>query len=129
MGFFLMAGGLEYKKLTATQSKTKLIKLGKIKTETISKDLFVVIVDHDGASLSNISVVSIGYSNISSNVRCYTANIKGKLEIYYDKDTLEYFIKPSDEWASIYVKRIDCVSTFSYERVEYNAEQHIKVGA
>ena len=49
--------------------------------------------------------------------------------MFYDKDTFDYFIKPSNEWDNIYVKRIDCVSTFSYERVEYNAEQHVKVGA
>ena len=126
---FFVAGGLEYKKLPATTSKTVLIKLGKVNKNVISKDLFEVIVDHAGASLSSISVVSIGNSNISSNIRCYIANIRGTLEMFYDKDTLEYFIKPSDEWASIYVKRIDCVSTFSYERVEYNAEQHVKVGA
>ena len=62
----------------------------------ISKDLFEVIVDHAGASLGNISIVSIGNSNISSNIRCYIANIIGKLEIFYDKDTFDYFIKPSD---------------------------------
>ena len=95
----------------------------------ISKDLFEIIVDHAGASLSNISVVSIGHSNADLNVRCFIANIKWTLEMFYDKDTFDYFIKPSNEWASIYVKRIDCISTFSYERVEYNAEQHVKVGA
>ena len=126
---FFVAGGLEYKKLTATTSKTVLIKLGKVNKNVISKDLFEVIVDHAGASLSSISVVSIGNSNISSNIRCYIANIKGTLEMFYDKDTFDYFIKPFDEWSSIYVKRIDCISTFSYERVEYNAEQHVKVGA
>ena len=124
-----VAGGLEYKRLTATTSKTVLIKLGKVNKNVISKDLFEVIVDHAGASLSSISVVSIGNSNISSNIRCYIANIKGTLEMFYDKDTFDYFIKPFDEWDNIYIKRIDCVSSFSYEKVEYNAEQHVKVGA
>ena len=129
MGYNPIAGGLEYKKLPATTSKTVLIKLGKVNKNVISKDLFEVIVDHAGASLSNISVVSIGYSVAGIYVRCFIANIKGTLEMFYDKDTFDYFIKPSVEWDNIYIKRIDCVSTFSYERVEYNAEQHVKVGA
>ena len=126
---FFVAGGLEYKKLTATTSKTVLIKLGKVNKNATSKDLFEIIVDHAGASLSNISVVSIGYSSAGIDVRYFIANIKGTLEMFYDKDTFDYFIKPSNEWDNIYVKRIDCVSTFSYERVEYSAEQHVKVGA
>ena len=124
-----VAGGLEYKELPATTSKTVLIKLGKVNKNATSKDLFEIIVDHAGASLSNISVVSIGYSVVGIYVRCFIANIKGTLEMFYDKDTFDYFIKPSVEWDNIYIKRIDCVSTFSYERVEYNAEQHVKVGA
>ena len=124
-----VAGGLEYKKLTATTSETLLIKLGKVNKNATSKDLFEIIADHAGSSLSNISVVSIGYSSAGIDVRCHIANIKGTLEMFYDKDTFDYFIKPFDEWDNIYVKRIDCISTFSYERVEYNAEQHVKVGA
>ena len=95
----------------------------------LSKDLFEVIEDHPGASLGNISIVSIGCSNADINIRCFIANIRGKLEMFYDKDTFDYFIKPTNEWSYIYIKRIDCISTFSYERVEYNAEQHIKVVA
>ena len=95
----------------------------------ISKDLFEVIVDHPGSSLGNISIVSIGHSNADINIRCFIANIRGKLEMFYDKDTFDYFIKPTNEWSYIYIKRIDCISTFSYEEVEYNAEQHIKVVA
>ena len=49
--------------------------------------------------------------------------------MFYDKDTFDYFIKPSNEWDNIYIKRIDCISIFRYEQVEYNAEQHVKVGA
>lgn len=126
----MVAGGLRYVKLGCVGKKNQLIKLGKINIKSINKNLFEVIADHPGSSITNVALISVGHSlSTAGEIRCYSVNAKGKVEVYYDKDTFDFFIKPVSEWDDIYIKKIDCSSTFSYDVVEFNAEQHLKVGA
>ena len=103
-----------------------MIRLGKISTAGMTmKDLFLVIVDHPSSSLSFTGIISVGHSSASQGqIKFQKAVIKGNVNFYYDKETLEYYIRPLI-WDKIYIKKIFCQSDFTFEKVKYDESRHI----
>ena len=128
----MMAGGLKYDVISFATEDNVMFKLGNFDKSTKAKDLFKIISDHSAGSLDNIAYVSIGSTGnpsepIERNIICKICNLIGSIDLYYDKDTFNYFFKPKNKWNTTYVQRIDCTSDFSYEKVLYNAEKYIKL--
>ena len=126
------AGGLKYDVISFATEDNVMFKLGNFDKSTKAKDLFKIISDHSTGSLDNIAYVSIGSTGnpsepIERNIICKICNLIGSIDLYYDKDTFNYFFKPKNKWNTTYVQRIDCTSDFSYEKVLYNAEKYIKL--
>lgn len=123
---------MKYDVISYAPEDNVMFKLGHFEKSTKAKDLFKIISDHTTGSLNNIAYMSIGCigepSNpIEKNIICKIHNLIGSIDLYYDKDTFDYFFKPINKWNTTYVQRIDCASDFSYEKVLYDAEKHIKM--